>query len=114
MNDNLYIRLSSKGAQWMVMDPVSAEVQLRGEGELAELSERLQDITFSGATFVLVTADEVLLTHASVPSKQLRQIMQAVPFVIEEQLASDVEDCHFAVDFHWVLVKPNVWVEPCQ
>ncbi|MFT4852742.1 MAG: general secretion pathway protein L, partial [Bacteroidia bacterium] len=25
------------------------------------------------------------------------QIMQAVPFVIEEQLASDVEDCHFAV-----------------
>ena len=97
MNDNLYIRLTSKGAQWMLMDPVSAEVQLRGEGELTELSECLQDITFSGVIFVLVAADEVLLTHAGIPSKQVRQIMQAVPFVIEEQLASDVEDCHFAV-----------------
>jgi general secretion pathway protein L len=97
MNDNLYLRLSSNGAQWMLMDPVSAEVRLRGEGELMELTERLQDITFSGTTLVLVAADNVLLTHASVPSKQLRQIMQAVPFVIEEQLASDVEDCHFAV-----------------
>jgi general secretion pathway protein L len=97
MNDNLYIRLSSRGAQWMMMDPVSAEVRLRGEGELTELAERLQDITFSGATHVLVAADEVLLTHASIPSKQMRQIMQAVPFVIEEQLASDVEGCHFAV-----------------
>jgi general secretion pathway protein L len=97
MNDNLYIRLSSKGAQWMLMNPDSAEVRLRGDGELIELVERLQDITFSGETFVLVATDEVLLTHANVPSKQMRQIMQAVPFVIEEQLASDVEDCHFAV-----------------
>jgi len=97
MNDNLYIRLSSKGAQWMLMDPASAEVRLRGEGELIELAERLQDITFSGITIVLVAADAVLLTRASVPSKQLRQIMQAVPFVVEEQIASDVEDCHFAI-----------------
>jgi general secretion pathway protein L len=97
MNDNLYIRLSSKGAQWMLMNPDNAEVRLRGDGELIELVERLQDITFSGETFVLVATDEVLLTHANVPSKQMRQIMQAVPFVIEEQLASDVEDCHFAV-----------------
>jgi len=32
-----------------------------------------------------------------VPSKQPRQILQAVPFIVEESLAQDVEDCHFAI-----------------
>ncbi|MFT6038939.1 MAG: hypothetical protein ACI9TP_001731, partial [Candidatus Azotimanducaceae bacterium] len=66
MNDNLYIRLSSKGAQWMLMNPDSPGVRLRGDGELTELVERLQGITFNGETFVLVATDEVLLTHANV------------------------------------------------
>ena len=39
----------------------------------------------------------MLLTTANVPSRQKRQIVQAVPYAVEEQLASDVEDCFFAL-----------------
>ena len=45
----------------------------------------------------VVPGERVLLTRAMVPSRQHRQILQAVPYVIEENLADDVEDCFFAI-----------------
>jgi general secretion pathway protein L len=52
---------------------------------------------WSGATHCLVDSEDVLLTQAAIPSKQRRQVLQAVPYMVEEQLAQDVEECHFAV-----------------
>ncbi|SVD95931.1 uncharacterized protein METZ01_LOCUS448785, partial [marine metagenome] len=44
-----------------------------------------------------VPGSDVLHTTAVVPSRQYRRIAQAVPYMIEENLAVDVEDCFFAL-----------------
>jgi len=46
---------------------------------------------------VLVPSTAVLLTQAIVPSKQMRRIRQAVPYALEEQVAADIEELHFAL-----------------
>lgn len=47
--------------------------------------------------FVLIPSTDIVLTQADVPSKQWKRIVQAVPYALEEQLAEDVEDLHFAL-----------------
>src|SRR5262245_61166310 len=46
---------------------------------------------------VLVPGADVLLTRASVPMRGTARILQAVPFALEEQIAADVSDLHFAI-----------------
>lgn len=46
---------------------------------------------------VLVPGSDVLLTQAAVPSQNRQRIARALPFVLEEQLAADVEELHFAI-----------------
>jgi general secretion pathway protein L len=54
-------------------------------------------MNWSGRTIVLVPGECVLFTSAAVPSRQQRKIMQALPYMVEEQLAQDVEETHFAI-----------------
>jgi general secretion pathway protein L len=100
--DNLFLRLRTSSAgedlvEWLLQDPVSHEVRLRGSAAPAELAERFKGISWSGHTYAILQTEELLLTSATIPSKQPRQIMQAVPYAVEEKLAADIEDCHFAV-----------------
>jgi general secretion pathway protein L len=46
---------------------------------------------------VLVPGADVLLTRANVPMRGNARILQAVPYALEEQLAADVHDLHFAI-----------------
>ena len=46
---------------------------------------------------VLVPGSEVSLYMARVPGRNRQRVLKAVPFALEEQLASDVEDLHFAL-----------------
>jgi len=96
MAENMYVRLAGQRAEWLIMDPGQAP-RLRGEGPIEALAECLADMTWSGTTIGLLPAENVLLTRALVPSKQPRQILQALPYAVEEKLASDVEQCHFAL-----------------
>ncbi|PID41734.1 MAG: hypothetical protein CSB48_13255 [Proteobacteria bacterium] len=50
----------------------------------------LKDIQVVG----LVPAQAVLSTVVSIPAKQQKYLSQALPFVVEEQLAQDIEDVH--------------------
>ncbi len=97
MPENLTIRIRGHDAEWLLLDDISGVTRLRGSGELKELGELVNDIRWNGETRVLLAGEEVLLTQAAIPSRQQRQILQAVPFAVEEKLAVDVEDCHFAL-----------------
>lgn len=105
MAENLFLRLSEIEAEgnlqphleWMLLDETSGIVRFRGEGTVAEFQDLNRDLTFSGKTIAMIPGEEVLLTEAVVPSKQQRQILQAVPFMVEEHLATDVEAGHFAI-----------------
>ncbi len=52
---------------------------------------------FKGALVVLIPSTQVLLTSAKVPSKQRQRVAQAVPYVLEDRLADEVEKLHFAL-----------------
>lgn len=62
-------------------------------GSLAEaaLQARGQNV------LLLVAGNEVLLTNATVPSKNRSRVLSAIPFALEESLIDDVEELHFAI-----------------
>jgi general secretion pathway protein L len=105
MAENLFLRLSERELEgesfshfeWMLLDETSGIVRFRGEGTPEAFRQLAVGLKPSGRTFVMIHGEDVLLTEAVVPSKQHRQILQAVPFMVEEQLATDVETCHFAI-----------------
>ena len=103
MAENLYLRLSTPAQaegpwlEWMLLDENSGIVRFKGEGSVEEFRQLRADLSYSGRAYVMIPGEDVLLTSALVPSKQSRQILQAVPFMVEEQIASDVESCHFAI-----------------
>lgn len=47
---------------------------------------------------LLLPAELGLLDSVQLPARSQRQAMQALPFVVEEQLAQDLEEVHLAVD----------------
>lgn len=105
MAENLFLRLSETGSledpvihlEWMLLDETSGIVRFRGEGGVDDFRELRGDLSYTGKTFVMIPSEDVLLTQTQVPTKQPKQILQAVPYLVEENLASDVEDCHFAI-----------------
>jgi general secretion pathway protein L len=48
-------------------------------------------------TIVLVPGELVFLTSAHIPSRQVRQIKQALPYMVEELIADNIEDVHLAI-----------------
>ncbi len=96
MAENMYLRIMEDEAMWLLLDDESGVVRLRGEGDLATFAELTRNISWSGQTRVLLPAEQVLLTTATIPAKQRRQMLAAIPYVVEESLATDVEHCHFA------------------
>lgn len=46
---------------------------------------------------VLLPSTEVLLTAVEIPQMSLYRLQQAVPYALEEQVAEDIEDLHFAL-----------------
>jgi general secretion pathway protein L len=58
---------------------------------VAEHSERYQCV-------LLIPAHTCLLTEVEVPAKQPRQVVQALPFVVEERIAEDIEAVHVAIE----------------
>jgi len=103
MSENLFIRLNEVDSaekipvEWMLLDEASGVIRTRGEDPLDELAAITTEMSWSGKTIVLVPGEHVLFTSASIPTRQKRKITRALPFMVEEQLANDVEETHLAV-----------------
>lgn len=101
MSETLVIRLvtddpaltSGAGlAEWAVVDATGACVLAPGTGPLADAAA----LCAGRRTVVLVPAVRVLRTRVDVPVKGPSRIVQALPFALEDLLAEDVEELHFA------------------
>ena len=46
---------------------------------------------------LLVPNSEVVLTSINIPSKNKKQLHQAIPYALEDTLAEDIEELHFAI-----------------
>ena len=57
----------------------------------------IQAMTSGKKVVVFVPSEDVLLTSISIPSSNRKQLLQAVPYALEERLAEDIESLHFAI-----------------
>jgi len=80
-------------AEWLVIDSSGARRGNVSWGSLSDAAEHSQ----TRKTIVLVPGTDVLLAEPTLPLKGGAKLAQVVPFALEEQLAADVEDMHFAV-----------------
>lgn len=103
MPENLYLRLSRNprshtcdGVEWLLLDETTGIVRARGEGDRAAFEAEIGNVGASGDVHVMLSTDLCLLTRATVPGRQQRQVLQAIPYMVEDQLATEVEQCHFA------------------
>jgi general secretion pathway protein L len=75
---------------WLTLGGGDAGIQ---RGSLDEVAAQ----AIGAQVIVLVPGIDVLLLTAQVPTQNRQRILKAVPFLLEDQLASDVDDLHFAV-----------------
>ncbi len=80
-------------ASWVAWDETGVVQSIVLEGNIADLTIYSQgyDIT------VIVPGEEVLLTQATLPKLSRQRLLQALPFALEEQLITDVQNLHFAI-----------------
>ena len=94
MADTLLIRLTVAGAgfrDWVLIDEAGAARTPVREG-VPETGV----VAGASRIVVIVPGTEVLLTETRVPGHNRQRVLRAIPYALEEQLASDVESLHFA------------------
>ncbi|TCO38947.1 type II secretion system protein GspL [Dokdonella fugitiva] len=90
MSDRLLLRLAPDGGlTWLRQSGARATASVAGAPP-ADVLARADEIV------VLVPAEEVLLTEVTLSARNRAQLMQALPFAVEEQLLAPVEELHFA------------------
>jgi general secretion pathway protein L len=96
MADWLLLRLPrNPGAEasWILADARGNAISAPQSGPLEQAAQR-------GAgrhICVLVPGTDVLLTEPELPAKAGAKLQQIVPYALEEQLAEDIDDLHFAI-----------------
>ena len=100
MNEYLVIRLGAHALDpihWLVWSQSELEIIasgcLSGAAALAELRERAGGRPIIG----LVPGSEVLFREVSLPGKLTRQNLKALPYLLEEEVASEVDSLHLVV-----------------
>ena len=82
---------------WLIYSPQEQEIIASGElpnaSHLTELSEKAQ----SREVIVLLPSDQVQLKTVALPTKWNRKLEQALPYMLEEDIACDVDDLFIAV-----------------
>ncbi len=99
MAEKLYIRLGSNAhstVQWLIFNDVQEGII--ASGELAQASELIQltEKAKSREVVTFVPASDLVLKSLKVPSKSVKAMRLAVPYMLEDELAQDVEELFFA------------------
>jgi general secretion pathway protein L len=100
VSEYLVIRLGVRATDpvhWLVWSQSEREIiasgRLHDAAELSQLKERAGGRPIIG----LVPSSEVLFREVTLPGKLTRQSLKALPYLLEEEVASDVESLHLVV-----------------
>ncbi|AXR05011.1 type II secretion system protein GspL [Salinimonas sediminis] len=98
--EQLLVRLGARfedPVQWLVYTDGGQEVIASGElpeaGALDTLTERAGD----RPVIALAPASEILLTWVTLPARANRKVLSAIPYMLEDELASDIHQQFFAL-----------------
>ncbi|MGI2154604.1 type II secretion system protein GspL [Shewanella oncorhynchi] len=100
MSERLFIRLGRTAEQacsWLVWSEQEQEIIASGELANAQGLSTLTERAGNRPVDVLVPAAAMTLTSVLLPEKGQRQALKALPFMLEEALADDVDAMHFTV-----------------
>ena len=99
MAEILYIRLGSRAQDeisWLIFNNLEQEIiasgALEGAKQLSDLTDKAQQRVVK----VFVPGCDVLLKRLTVPTKSYRAMQSAVPYMLEDELAQDVDELFFA------------------
>jgi len=93
MSDRLLIRLQADGQlTWLAQDAQGRALSGANAGVPPTAT-----IAGAGRVIVLVQSEQVVLLETDAVSARRAQLAKAVPFALEDQLASPVEELHFAL-----------------
>lgn len=89
----IYLDADDGAVDWLAVDASGGRLGQSQRGTLLEAAAH------SGQRRVIAIAPstEVLLTSANVPIRNAARLRQALPFALEEQVADDVSELHFAI-----------------
>ncbi|MGL4613646.1 MAG: type II secretion system protein GspL [Shewanella sp.] len=100
MSERLFIRLGrtpEQACSWLVWSEQEQEIIASGELTNAQGLSTLSERAGHRPIDVLVPAAAMTLTSVTLPEKGQRQALKALPFMLEEVLADDVDTMHFTV-----------------
>jgi len=96
MADWLLLRLPrtlDQPASWLIADPRGAASGTTQNGPLSLAAQR----SAGRRICVLVPGTDVLVTEPELPAKAGAKLQQVVAYALEEQLAEDIDNLHFAI-----------------
>src|SRR6187401_2186766 len=94
MAESLIIQLRDGVApQWMVCNEDGHVVVNAVSGELVQAAP----LSAGRRTVIVVPATDVLTTEAEAPAKSASKLAQVIPYALEERVADEIEDLHFAL-----------------
>lgn len=99
MSEKLILRLSSQtnsSVPWLVWSLTNKEVIASGELPSQAELDKLSEYSKGRKVTVLVDSADVRLYRHYMPTKPSRQILKALPYMLEDELAEDIEKLHFA------------------
>jgi general secretion pathway protein L len=100
VSEHLIIRLNSQPSdpiQWIVWSPENKEVIVSGELNSAEELSSLSQYSDQRTVSALLPSSDVLLREVAIPEGAARQFSSMLPFIVEDDLAQDVDELHIVI-----------------
>ncbi|PKG40073.1 type II secretion system protein GspL [Psychromonas sp. Urea-02u-13] len=100
MSERLIIRLASEASQkqhWLIWSEGEKEIIASGDIDNAEQLKTLTEKAASRHVICLLPGVDVCIKEVPINGTFNRQMQKALPYLIEEELAGDVEKLHFSV-----------------
>lgn len=95
MAEKVFLRFLPQTHQvcWLALSSLGRIPLTPEYGSLADAAKEVQN----KSVVALVPGNKVYLTAVNIPTRNRMRLLQAIPYALEEQLAEDVHDLHFAV-----------------
>lgn len=100
MTERLIIRLASNASQknhWLIWSDGENEIIASGQVDNAAQLDLLTEKAQSRTVICLLPGVDIAIKEIEINGSFNRQMQQALPYMLEEELASDVELLHFSV-----------------
>ena len=100
MSEFLTVRLSSEPqspVQWLVWSTSQQEVIASGELSSREQLDELTPYAEKRSCIALLPGNECLIKRVEIPKGAARQFDSMLPFLLEDEVAQDIEDLHLTV-----------------